>query len=396
MQQNSKDFVSTPPTNRGVVNTQNVNLFQYLYGFEPNNPLYIIFDWIQVTIFDNFGFTERDYFYNIFGISPDDVIFENKGLFTYQYTYSYKNIKMFSSDDKSLGYHFYITGQGCRNIEELGIDYKKLFKLLFKYNCKFSRVDISIDDFSNKYFNINKIAYYINNNLVRSKFKSTIHFSKTGINSKKLDGNTIWFGSRSSKIMVCFYDKLEERINNNYIINSNIKSWIRTEIRFRDLKANEVITRYAIQDQPLNDLIKGILINYIQFLIPNKNDTNKSRWLVTDWWIKFTDNIDRLKLSSLPYETSISKKKNWLDYSVSKSEFSVFISNIPDLTSDFVTSDFIYNLLLTGADKLQDKDLQFINEFRLSRGYNPLDHDDIKSFINRIKEVLLTLSDNNY
>lgn len=391
MQDKITNLVSTTPTNRVVVNTQNVLQSQYLWGFAPSDPYHLVIDWIQCTIFDHFGYSERDYFYILFGISPDDVVFENQSLFSYTYTYSYKNIKILSSDDDELGYHLYITGSGCRNLEELNIDYKSLFKRLIQYNCKFTRLDVSIDDFSNKYFDIKKLVYYINNGLVRSKFKSTIHFNKTGINDQKLDGNTIWFGSRSSQIMVCFYDKLQERTNNNYIIDDHIKHWIRTEVRFRDLKAHEFATRFSINDEDINCLLKGILINYIQFLKNPGNDSNKSRWPIVSWWSDFTDNVCRLRLSSLPLETSISKKKSWLNYSVSKSEFAVLVSNIPNLTSDKISIEFLYNMFILGSDKIKDKDLQFINEYRESKGFNPLTLDDIDDFVRSIKDVLLTI-----
>lgn len=385
----NKSFVSTPPTNRGVVNTNNSSNLLYLSGFAPCSNQNIIFDWIQCTIFDIFNFKEVDYFYLIFGITADKVIFENGALFNYEFTYSYKNIKLFSSSDKSLGFHFYITGQGCRIIEELNLDYFNVFRRLLHYNCKFTRVDISIDDFTNKYFTVKKIQKYINDSLVKSKFKSTIQFIKKGVGNNILDGNTVWFGSRSSQIMICIYNKLEERLNNNCLINSSIKYWTRCELRFRDIKAQEVINNITILNQDLNSYIKGILLNYIQFLVPSLTDSNKSRWETATWWTAYCNNVERIQLSSLPYDTSISKKQSWLDSTVSKSEFSVLVSNIPNLTSDYISSEFVYNLFISGSNKIKDKDLQYINEYRLSRGYNPLSLDDINTFIESIKDVLL-------
>lgn len=384
-----KTSVSTPSTNRGVENTTNIIQTQYLFDFEPVLPQYIIFDWIQATIFDLNGFSERDYFYLIFGIKPDFIIFENGGLFGYEFTYSYKNIKLFSSTNKDLGFHFYITGSGCRNIEELELDYINIFNRLLHYNSKFTRLDISIDDFTNDYFTVKKIKNYIDKKLVRSKFKTTVQFIKNGLSNDKLNGNTIWFGSRSSSIQVCIYDKKQERENNNYFLNDNIKYWTRTEIRFRNLFAQDVINNLVLNNYSLNDLVKGVLLNYIQFLIPSKTDSNKSRWLVAKWWLDFCDNVNRLKLHSLPYETSISKKHSWLSQFVSKSEFSVFISNLPDLNVDYITSDFIYNQLYTGFDKITDNDLQYINEYRISRGFLPLTISDLSDFVRSVKDVLL-------
>ena len=392
IEQSSKSAFSTP-TNRGAVSAEKSENSAYLQDFDKKSEQFIVFDWIQCTIFNDKISHCKDLFLLLFGISPHNVVFENSGLFGYHYTYSYLNIKIMSNDVMDMGYHIYITGTGCRDLERLGIDYKNLFNRLFHYNCKFTRIDISIDDFTNKYFNLNKIRYYIKRDLVRSKFKTTIQFIKEGVNDKQLDGTTVWFGSRSSKIQVCIYDKKQERINNNYVIDNFIKFWVRTEIRFRDLKAHEVATNFVLDDFNLNDYIKGILLNYIQFLVPSFTNKQKSRWLIASWWLDYLDNVSKITLQYRPYEETILKKKSWLSSSVSKSEFAVFVSNIPDLNIDYVTSDFIFDQLQTGYNKLKPKDLQYINDFRLSRGYNPLEEQDISDFLDSLKEVLLVQKD---
>ncbi|UKI58239.1 MAG: hypothetical protein L6V81_02025 [Clostridium sp.] len=51
-----------------------------------------------------------------------------------------------------MGYHLYMTGSACRDFEEMGLNYRDLFVKLFKLNVHFTRVDVSIDDFTGKYF----------------------------------------------------------------------------------------------------------------------------------------------------------------------------------------------------------------------------------------------------
>lgn len=49
-------------------------------------------------------------------------------------------------------------------------------------------------------------------------------------------GDTLQFGSRASLVQITFYDKLQERKNNNYIVRDDVKYWVRTELRFRNEK----------------------------------------------------------------------------------------------------------------------------------------------------------------
>ena len=88
-----------PSTNRGVERTtpqQNQGILETNILKEKQR---ICVDWCQFTIIDKFGYTPEQYFYNLFGITKKDIGFENKGLFCYSYTYSYKNIKIFVYND---------------------------------------------------------------------------------------------------------------------------------------------------------------------------------------------------------------------------------------------------------------------------------------------------------
>ena len=75
-------------------------------------------------------------------------------------------------------------------------------------------IDVSIDNFTNKYYSLNRVVKCIKNHEVVSRFRSCIQFAKEDLDSLENIGHTVWFGSRSSDVQFVFYDKLKERIYN--------------------------------------------------------------------------------------------------------------------------------------------------------------------------------------
>ena len=135
-----------PPTNRGVV--------------MPNKSgLSLLFDWVQATIFP----LEEKYdiysiFYQLFGVVRTNVLFNARSPhFGYDYCYSYRNLMIFDGNRKDMGIRVYLTGSGCPDLEDLGISYEELFNKIIKMNGHFTRIDLSFDDFTGKYFPLNKI-----------------------------------------------------------------------------------------------------------------------------------------------------------------------------------------------------------------------------------------------
>ena len=237
MDKNLDKFLYTAPvTNRGVVNTYKSELF-------------LLFDWVQATFFaDKEKFTIYDIFFYLFGVDTSDLLLNEKSPhFGYSDCYSYRDICIMVSDREDMGYHLYMTGSACRDFEELGLDYKDLFKKLYKLNVHFTRVDVSVDDFTGKYFPFDQIKKCIKNRSVITKFRTSTEFVKTNLKDIDNIGYTIWFGTRASDIQYVFYDKLKERIYNANceIIQDNLKCWNRFEMRYRNQYADTIICNYV-------------------------------------------------------------------------------------------------------------------------------------------------------
>lgn len=376
----NENSILAPITNRGAENT-------------------LIVDWCQFTIFykdlkimeDSQIISVKDFainlFIKLFKINPAELYFEVGGINGYDYSISYKNIYCYYSISRpDMGINFKLSGQACRDFENLGIEWIDFFKKLNNYVVGYNRIDIAIDDYTDKYFNIRKLYDYVKNGQVTSKFKASLELTKRNISDGSILGDTLQFGSKASRVQITFYDKMLERQSQNYIIDNHIKNWTRTELRFRQERAKEIVY-LIINDNDFSSTIKGILKNYICFLEPSK-DSNKSRWPIAHFWEEFTNNIDKIKLSRINIENSISKKKEWLFHSMSKSQLMVLLSELDNIETDDFTSDYLLRMLKFPTDKLTDKDIQFINDSRYKQHKEPITREQIYDYLEDIKQIV--------
>ena len=376
----NENSIKAPATNRGAENT-------------------LIVDWCQFSIFykdlkileDSQIISVKDFainlFIKLFKINPTELYFETGGINGYDYSISFKNIYCYYSISRpDMGINFKLSGQACRDFENLGIEWIDFFKLLNTYVVGYNRIDIAIDDYTNKYFNIRKLQKYIKKGHVTSKFKSSLELTKRNILDGSILGDTLQFGSKASRVQITFYDKMLERQSQNYIIDNNIQNWTRTELRFRQERAKEIVD-LIIFDNNFSNTIKGILKNYICFLDPT-GDSNKSRWPVAEFWEEFTNNIDKIKLSRINIENSISKKKEWLFHSMSKSQLMVLLSELDNIEIDDSSSDYLLRMLKFPTDKLTDKDIQFINDSRYKQHKEPITREQIYDYLEDIKQIV--------
>lgn len=376
----NKNSIKAPATNRGAVNT-------------------LIVDWCQFTIFykdlkileDSKFISIKDFainlFIKLFKINPTELYFENGGINGYEYSISHKNIYCYYSIGRpEMGINFKLSGQACRDFENLGIEWIDFFRTLNTYVVGYNRIDIAIDDYTDKYFNIRKLQKYIKKGYVTSKFKSSLELTKRNILDGSILGDTLQFGSKASRVQITFYNKMLERQSQNYIIDNSITSWTRTELRFRQERAKEIVD-LIINDNNFSSTIKGILKNYICFLEPT-DDSNKSRWPIAKWWNDFTDNIDKIQLSRINIENTISKKKDWLFHSISKSQLMVLLSELDNIETDDYTSDYLLRMLKFPTNKLNDKDIQFINDERYKHHKEPITREQILDYLEDIKQIV--------
>ena len=335
-----KNLVRAPLGNTGVTHTMKSLNSVKNKGETANLKQFVLIDWLEFTIHHEFSvqlvnhniYNNRDYvdsiyleqqvyqlFNDLFGISSNDIVYDKRGRNCYTELYYYKNILCWTSQDIRMGFHFEISGQGCRLLELLNIDLFFLLAQLKNYICNFTRIDLSIDDFTNDYYTVSKLKEYLSNGQVISKLRTYYDIKSGVVEESGLLGNTLQLGSKAGLIHITFYDKLLERESNNYIISDDVKYWTRTEVRYRHEKAQDIV-EYLIITRDINKCVKGVLKDYVRFVEKPNNDTNKWRRKTAKWWDKFLDNIDVIKLASHKVYTSIEKKKDFAGISGNKGD----------------------------------------------------------------------------
>lgn len=401
--------IETPATNRGVENTLNSHKTLINKGYYNDLKQFILFDWLQFTILsESFSFYDDngefsgykdireiviDLFKLLFNIDYNNLYFEYHGINGYNCCCSYNNIYCYWNTSRAdMGIHFKLSGHGCRDFENLGLDYISLFRKLNAYSYNFNRIDISIDDFTDSYFTLNKLLKYCKRGAVSSKFRSVLNLEKLQLSNSLNLGHTLQFGSKASNVQVTFYDKLKERQSQSFIVDENIKFWFRTEVRFRHELADCIVLSILKNSNNVNSVVKSVLKDYIDFKDLSSNDSNLSRRPTADFWQNFLENVDSLKLSNYLPESTFTKKAKWLNESVSKSNLIVLLGQLDNLKVDELTSDYLLKLIKNGFDKFNYKDLIMVNEHRKLHNLQPLEFSEIKSYINDIHEVALLSS----
>lgn len=374
-------------------------------GESPNCKPTLLVDWFQFTLLDiksndlmprfggNTQFGSFDnmipyLFKELFNVHMSDIVKENSRLNGYDRKYSYRGIEMYlNTTREDMGINVKLSGSACRDFEELGLDWIELIKKISKYECNYNRIDIAIDCYDDKYFDLEKLKSYIVSGLVVSKFKNTLELCKRDLKSGSITGNTLQFGSKASQVEITFYDKLLERQSQNYIVENSITFWTRTELRFRHERAFE-IAQLLLNKEDERDLalhIKAILLHYIEFKTKKSDVSRVYNRPTAQFWSDFTENVESLKLATITPERSITRKKAWLLRSTSKSLAQVLLSELDVIGKDnLVLSNFIDKMLEKGFKDLTDKDLELVN----NNSKYKFDRTDINALYDSCLELL--------
>ena len=245
----------------------------------------ILFDWLSFTSKKD----SVDDLVQLLGLDPFNCTFKTiKGQNFYEYGMQFCEIKFFYGGNNGTTM-CQLSGQGCRDFETFS-SHKSFYDLLSVLisdpdNYTITRLDIAYDDHDGV-LDIWKLKSECDKQNFVTKF-SDIHIVYGCIN-KDID---VQFGSMKSEIFFRCYDKAKERHCDDDI------HWIRFELQLRNSRALEAARQYLLTaGQGIGDVFFGIVNNYIRFVKPSKTDTNKSRWLLAQWWRKFLDHTRKISV----------------------------------------------------------------------------------------------------
>ena len=242
----------------------------------------LLYDWVSFTsqihsehnIVQLLGFDEKIAWRNI------------KGAQGYRDRMYYDKISIHYNGREDMGVWCEMSGQGCRAFESFGSgDFDGIFAEILDNpdEMNITRLDVAYDDHIGL-LDLETIRTYLKRGYYVSPFQTW------EIIENNSGGITITIGSKRSDILFRIYDKAQER---GY---TDGRHWVRFEAQ---LRRNHAFNFIASPDE-LRAKFFGIISNYLRFVEPHENDSNKSRWDTCVWWSDFLEDVQKFGVFSKP------------------------------------------------------------------------------------------------
>lgn len=295
-------------------------------SLEEKQETTIIIDWLEFTIqSDDFKFD--DVIIELLGFDVNSFTLLDKGKMGYKKQMFYNNICVLYEGNSNMGIHVIMSGQACRFYESIhslqtlitnlniidATDSNKPKKDVKTY-ARITRIDLAMDDKTGKVIKFDRLIKDITNANIVSKWKTNTQIIKRSNNNGKIIGETISLGNRSSNVFLRIYDKKLEQetkaIDKQVKEIKDVKVWYRMELELK--KESARIVQKKIFEVEIGELFSSILNNYMRIVIPNPDDTNKSRWQVQNYWKNIIKTTAKLSLSTKPESKTLDDKRNWL------------------------------------------------------------------------------------
>ena len=242
----------------------------------------ILFDWLTFVIKTDDVQAAMDLL-GMLGCPWEDC---ERGLNGYPNRKFFGGVSILSGASEEMGVCVNMSGQGCRTYESYGMnDWLYLIRTITGNGDAFNitRLDMAYDDHTG-ILNLDQLRADTDDQLYVSKSRKwKIEYGS--------DGTTIYHGSMKSNIMIRIYDKAAERGYGPEV------HWVRCELQMRDQIANGFCE--GLIDRDVGTQFRGVLHNYLRYVVPS-DDSNKSRWELTDYWAELLDNVDRITCWSAP------------------------------------------------------------------------------------------------
>ena len=242
----------------------------------------VIFDWLSLTT----RIHSVNDLISILGLSSETVVWETvKGAHGYRDRLYFGGISLHYNGRDDMGIWLEMSGQGCRSFETYGTgDYAALFELALDEpeDVHITRLDVAYDDHSG-ILDIGEICDDVRAGNYVSRFRGWQVVDGS-------DGQSVTLGSRSSEVLVRIYDKAAERGLEDG------SHWVRCELQLRRDRALE----YVKLGSAAGDSFRGVLLNYLRFVEPCGDDTNKWRWPMRDYWSDLVGDAARISVYARP------------------------------------------------------------------------------------------------
>lgn len=294
---------------------------------KTSNNLIVGVDWLSFTVHDDTFSPEI--LIDFMGFSRHNFRNMPNGANGYKRMMKFQDISILYDGAENMGIHINITGSSVATVLDA---YKKTLIVETPFGNAYdlweetilarflrellkighiTRIDLAIDDFGCKYYNIDEIIKKQASGKILSKWRSSRKFLESTVAENSKVGQTIYFGSPQSEIMMRIYDKKLEQNKSLEVNDENYihEDWVRWELELHKERANEVC-RLLSNGQALGKVAIGVLSYY--FRIIKLDDSNKSRCSNELKWQKFIDNVSQLRITVKKEQKTLDEElKQW-------------------------------------------------------------------------------------
>lgn len=252
------------------------------------------------------------------------------------------------------------TPFGTQGYETSDFNTTVLRELLVRINelGHITRLDLAIDDIGAEYYTLSELHDIFSSHMYVSRFRTWKEF--VSYRHDYVSGHTIYFGSRTSSIMLRIYDKQMEQ-NEKLIPAGQIPietPWIRWELELKSERARRA-AEHIIEGKNIAELTIGVLSNYMRIL--EYDNVRKTRCISAQKWDKFIDGIGKLKLYCAKPPKTLENTKTWIIKQVAPSLAAVVqAENMLIKDGGF---EFLSDLMCNGSYRLRKTQYDMIRSY---------------------------------
>jgi len=322
---------SPPPTNRGVQTPEGDTL----------KKSGAIVDWLSFTLPSDVPheFLEE-------WLQPGFVPCE-KGFFGY--TKSWRRGGIVIAREGNPGVHVSITGQGCRELERLGVvDSWLVFCAdVLKEGGSVTRFDGAIDDYEGR-LELEIVMEAAKSGTLCSRYRAPVAVQENhDIETGEVVGRSLTFGSKASDSKVRMYDKRLERMAHG---EPDPGPWNRCEVQLRRGRAHKMVeyvagllNRASSRCETYGELLSGVIYGLID--VKHRGaELQRYKWATVEMWGSFLCWVEKQRLTIPPPIKSVDKAYKWLNRTASGALGLCFMARE-------CQTEWVEELVLTGVDR---------------------------------------------
>ncbi len=315
-----------------------------------------LIDWAALT----FKLNDPQEVISIIGLKPSLFTELDRGIHGYRKSLRYGSIGIFYDGQSNMGCHVVMSGQGCRQYEGQfeNNPWFDLFTKALSSNANFTRLDLAYDNVDGA-LDLAMLKDAIINRQIRSRFRNAsenINFILGREVQNQDDGRTIYFGKRSSRVFMRFYDKAAQM--------KTFFFWNRAEIELKDKRAQKAAS-LLVSGLPVGQLFVGVLNEYLAVI--NLDDSNISRCSNQLWWSSWLQSTEKIRLTTSKAIKTVEEAMEYV-----KKQYSPTLAMIKEHLGFVPFNDYIREMIKDGEERMTIKHEQmlFLSAQRKADNYN--------------------------